>query len=115
MNQEAKIDPLVELAAKWLYVLRNKQEAASGRWNEWDKQCAALRSGYRIEARSLLQTLSDWTGKDGSKIVRTDPDQTLPMWSIYDRTETHESLMSYRKQMIDSGFRKVLPLIGKEG
>jgi len=113
MNQEAKIDPLVELAAKWLYVLRNKQEAASGRWNEWDKQCAALRSGYRIEARSLLQTLSDWTGKDGSKIVRTDPDQTLPENHL--PTDHCLNPIIGQIDMKAAGWVKVLPLIGKEG
>ncbi len=92
MNNTSQPDELVERVAYWLL---NKGHAR-GQWLG--------------EAHELL-TIIKQPLSDGSRVVRTDPDQSLPVWDIFADTDVHNAVMDYRKKMIDSGFRKILPLL----
>ncbi|MFA5037821.1 MAG: hypothetical protein WC479_11685 [Candidatus Izemoplasmatales bacterium] len=92
MNQETKpIDPLVGIVADWLYT-----------------------NGYRDgqwlgEAYDLLQALSE------HGVVRLDPDQHgLQAGEALSR-DYKQGFVDSREEHKEAGFRRVSPLIGKEG
>jgi hypothetical protein len=97
MNQEAKIDPLVELVKAW-YAERPL----------WNKSQPYEQHTEEI-ARSLLQALRDWTGDDGSKVVRLVGCRNLNHKGCTGCEHRIECEATY----VDHHF--ALPLIGKEG
>lgn len=65
---------------------------------------------YCERAKFILCHISNWQGKDGSRVVRTDPDQTLPHLECNDF-----STRKAQTDMVKAGWVKILPLIGKDG
>jgi hypothetical protein len=98
---DKQIDPLVEMVAKVVAA------------NVLVKYQPVFPFDCRDISHQVLQALSEWTGEDGSKVVRTDPDQTLPENHL--PTDHCLNPIIGQIDMKAAGWVKVLPLIGKEG
>jgi hypothetical protein len=95
-TQQTKAEPLVEVTAKHICSVTDDPENET--WNE-----------YTEEAHSLLQALEDWTGEDGSKVVRV-----LPCPKCGGNGYVYGPDLISCSDCLGKGFM-ILPLVGKEG
>ena len=106
--QDDKPDELVERVAKWLYEIQlpgSKICMPYATFHTWDTLPATPKELRYNEAHSLLSLISKPLS-DGSKVVRTDPDQTLPIcW------EGNRPRAKAFRDLISAGWEKNLPLI----